>query len=242
MTDGALAQRRTSFGIAATDYAAGRPHYPREALAWVLPAGARRVLDLGAGTGILSQDLLDAGLDVVAAEPLPEMRALIPPAAQRLAGTAEAIPLADATVDAVAVGQAWHWFDAERAVPEVHRVLRPGGRAAVMWNLLDTSDPTTRTIADILEAEERADLMFDNPDPQPPFTAPELFTTPERQIVPHLQGYDRDRIVGYAVSRSQVILLDDDAREALIERLRAAVPAEPFPVHLVCEAWRATAV
>ena len=153
------ADRWTSFGNTAADYAAGRPHYPREVLEWALPDGAHDVLDLGAGTGILTQDLLDVGVTVTAVEPLAEMRALIPVTARALDGSAEAVPLDDNTIDAVFVGQAWHWFDADRALAEAHRVLRPGGVLALVWNLPDTSDALTRTVCDIIEVEERSDLM-----------------------------------------------------------------------------------
>jgi SAM-dependent methyltransferase len=240
MTPESWGERRTSFGGAAADYASGRPHYPREALEWATPPGARRALDLGAGTGILTADLLELGLEVTAVEPLAEMRALIPPAAHPLDGTAEAIPLGDAEVDAVFVGQAWHWFEGTKALAETRRVLRSGGRLVLMWNLLDTSDPLTRTIADIVDAEERSDTVLTETAALP-FDDPKRFDAPEQLLIPHIQGYDPTRIVEFALSRSRTILLDDGERDALVERLRAAVPTEPFPVNWLCEAWRATA-
>lgn len=235
-------RRSVAFGRAAADYASGRPHYPREALDWALPQAAKTVLDLGAGTGILTHDLLELGrgLEVISVEPLAEMRALIPPAATRLAGRAEAIPIDDDSVDAILAGQAWHWFDPSKALPEQHRVLRAGGVLALIWNLLDTSDPLTRTIADLVEAEERTDMTLDV-EAKPPYDAPELFGSHEQLLIPHVQGYDTARIVEFALSRSQAILLDNAGRERLIERLSAAVPDRPFPVHWFCEAWRATA-
>lgn len=137
-----------SFGAVATAYAEHRPDYAAEAVEWaVAPVRDRvglraglRVLDLAAGTGKLTARLVAAGLDVVAVEPDGDMRAELAarlPAVPALAGAAERIPLPDNTVDAVLVGQAWHWFDVELAVPEIARVLRPRGVLAPMWNVPD---------------------------------------------------------------------------------------------------------
>jgi SAM-dependent methyltransferase len=92
------------------------------------------VLDLGAGTGKLARELVPSGAHVIAVEPLAEMRALIPTGIETLAGTAEAIPLPDASVDAVTVAQAFHWFDEERALSEIRRVLRSTGLLALVSN------------------------------------------------------------------------------------------------------------
>ena len=133
-------QRSLSFGAEAAAYERGRPSYPPEAIDWLLPPGARDVLDLGAGTGKLTTRLVERGLDVVAVDPIPEMLELLSnslPDTPALLGTAEEIPLPDDSVDAVLVAQAWHWFDPERAVKEVARVLRPGGRLGLVWNIRD---------------------------------------------------------------------------------------------------------
>ena len=92
------------------------------------------MLDLAAGTGVLTRPLLEAGLEVVAVEPVAEMRRRCPPSARALEGTAEAIPLDAGSVDAVVVGQAFHWFDGDAALAEIHRVLRPEGLLALFWN------------------------------------------------------------------------------------------------------------
>jgi SAM-dependent methyltransferase len=240
VSDALWSQRRTSFGSAADDYAGGRPHYPRKALLWASSESARTALDLGAGTGILSRDLLDLGLEVISVEPLEEMRALIPSAARAIEGTAESIPLPDASVDGVFVGQAWHWFDVPHALAETHRVLRPGGTLVLMWNLLDTDDALSRAVADIIEAEERSDLLLDRK-----VTAPlddlDHFGPPERRLVSHSQEYDANRVVQFAVSRSQSILLEPDPRQAMVDTLRSAVPEGPFQLRWICEVWRATA-
>ena len=134
------AARARSFGVAADVYERARPLYPDEAIEWILPEGARTVLDLGAGTGKLTRALAARGLEVVAVEPLAEMRtnlAWAAPEARILDGTAEAIPLEDDSVDLITVAQAWHWVDPARATAEAARVLRPGGTLALIWNRRD---------------------------------------------------------------------------------------------------------
>ncbi len=131
-----------SFGAAAADYDRFRPRYPQDALRWALDGLARpaQVVDLGAGTGILTRGLLALGHAVVPVEPDPGMReqlALATPGTTALAGSAEAIPLPDGSADAVLVGQAYHWFDREPAHAEIARVLRPGGTFAPLWNIRD---------------------------------------------------------------------------------------------------------
>ncbi|MGN6245593.1 MAG: class I SAM-dependent methyltransferase [Motilibacteraceae bacterium] len=136
--------RARSFGAVAGAYDRLRPATPQAALDWLLPPHARRVLDLGAGTGGTTRAMLERGLDVVAVEPDERMREVLAaraPGATVLAGAAEKIPLPDADVDAVVASSAWHWFDPELAPAEVARVLRPGGRLAVLWNGRDGDVP-----------------------------------------------------------------------------------------------------
>ena len=133
-----------SFELVADVYERARPGYPPEAVAWIADRlglrPGRTVLDVGAGTGKLSRQLLGTGAEVLAVEPGDAMRAELVravPGVQALRGSAEDLPLADCSADAVAVGQAFHWFRPDEAVPEIHRVLRKGGAIALVWNARD---------------------------------------------------------------------------------------------------------
>jgi len=151
-------QRRTSFGAVAADYAALRPGYPADAVAFLLGDRPRRVLDLGAGTGLLTDVLLAAGHEVVAVDlsesMLDQLRARLPGVAAAVGG-AEAVPLPDADVDAVVAGQAAHWFDPVPAAAELRRVLRPGGVVGFVWNTRDERVPWVRALGELLAAESR---------------------------------------------------------------------------------------
>lgn len=145
------------FELVADLYEHSRPGYPADALRWFtesleLRAG-RTVLDLGAGTGKLTRDLLATGARVIAIEPGDQMRARLEsavPGAEVHAGVAEAIPVPDGEVDAVTAGQAFHWFRFDEALLEVHRVLRPGGGLALIWNERDPEDDLQREISTLL--------------------------------------------------------------------------------------------
>lgn len=238
MTEVDWEERRTSFGSAAEQYRAGRPGYPREVLLQCLPDWANEVLDLAAGTGPLTANLLDIGLSVVAVEPLDEMRALIPAEARAIAGTAEAIPLPDESVDAVFVGQAWHWFDVPRAVAEIHRVLRPGGVMAPMWNLLDADDPVSRRLAEVAANDECSANMLGD-DARPPYDATGLFSEPERLVVSYALPYNRDRVAALISSVSVTINASPEERERILDAATGSVPEGDFFLSWVCEAWPA---
>lgn len=137
-----------SFDSVAEVYERSRPEYADAGVDWLVErlglAAGSRVLDLAAGTGKLTRQLVRRGLDVVAVEPGDEMRKVLErvlPEVETLAGTAEAIPLPDVSVDVVTVGRAFRWFDPEAALAEMERVLRPGGAIALLWNWWDEEDP-----------------------------------------------------------------------------------------------------
>lgn len=132
------------FGTIAEEYGRLRPAPCTPAVDWLLPEDCRRVLDLAAGAGTLTALLAERVPEVTAVEPDDRMRAVLAarcPGVTALRGTAEALPLPDGQFDAVVVASAWHWFDPALAVPEIARVLRPGGRLSVVWNSLDTTVP-----------------------------------------------------------------------------------------------------
>jgi SAM-dependent methyltransferase len=234
------AARARSFGAEAAAYERGRPGYPEAALRACLPGAdgrGLRVLDLAAGTGKLTAGLLALGADVVAVEPLPEMRALIPPPARVLDGRAEAIPLADAAVDAVLVGQAFHWFDQAAALAEITRVLRPRGTVGLLWNLLDDRVPWVAELCDVFAAEDRASRAGSE---SAPWSGVPGLTDPEPLLVDHAQPADAGVLADNIASRSAVILRAPAEREALLARVRALAPPSPFAIPYACRVWRAS--
>lgn len=223
-------ERAGSFGAGAEVYERSRPSYPVESVRWLLPDGARRVLDLGAGTGRLAAVLLDLGLEVVAVEPSDEMRSYVPPAVQALPGTAEAVPLPDASVDAVLVGQAFHWFDVGPALAEMARVLRPGGTVGLLWNVRDERVPWVREVWRLIDAEG-VELSY-------PFAAQAGLTEPELRTFAYEQQLDADRLVELVASRSMLLTLPAAEQDALLEQVPALAPPGLFMLPYRTEAWR----
>ena len=163
------------------------------------------MLDLGAGTGKLTTRLVERGLNVFAVDPIPEMLELLStslPDTPALLGTAEEIPLPDDSVDAVLVAQAWHWFDPERAVKEVARVLRPGGRLGLVWN---TRDERLGWVKDLGRIIGHEDDPFNNK-----VTLPEPFTDVERHQVEWTSYLTPQALIDLVASRSYCITSPDE--------------------------------
>jgi SAM-dependent methyltransferase len=204
-------------------YERGRPEYADAAVAWVvsrLPAGAR-VLDLAAGTGKLTRPLLAAGLSVVAVEPVAEMRAALPAAATPMEGTAEAIPVADGSVDGVTVGQAFHWFDGDAALAEIHRVLKPEGLLALLWNRRIEEDPVNRAFDELVDPY-RHEVPTHRPDSwRAAFERTSLFGPLEERIFASEQVLDAAGMEARVGSISFIAALDEPERGRVLERARA---------------------
>lgn len=215
-------ERSLSFGSEAAAYERGRPSYPPEAIDWLLPPGARDVLDLGAGTGKLTTRLVERGLDVVAVDPIAEMLELLSsalPATPALLGTAEQIPLADNSVDAVLVAQAWHWFDPVRAVAEVARVLRPGGRLGLVWNTRDERLGWVKDLGRIIGHED---------DPFSKSVAlPEPFTGVERHQVEWTSYLTPQALIDLVASRSYCITQPAAVRTQTLSEVRELLATHP---------------
>lgn len=219
-----------AFGAAASSYDRHRPSYPPEAVDWALgsPAGRRlRVVDLGAGTGILTRVVLGLGHEVVPVEPDAQMRAQLArstPAVTALAGSSESIPLPDDSVDAVVAGQAYHWFDPVLAPVEIARVLRTGGTFAALWNLRDESEPWVArlTEAAYLTDHERHAQELDEAGLRAAGFAPV-----SRQVFRHVTTHTPQTLVELIKTRSHYLTADADGRAAIIERVRNLVATHP---------------
>jgi ubiquinone/menaquinone biosynthesis C-methylase UbiE len=207
-----------SFGGVAEAYDRGRPSYPAEAVRWLLGENPATVLELGAGTGKLTRVIVELGHDVHATDPDREMLALLEanlPGVRTAVASAEEIPLADASVDAVVAAQAFHWFDLDRALPEIARVLRPGGRVCLVWNQRNEKIPWVRRLGAIIGTQEQLR------DPAEALIFSERFGFVEDAEFSHWQTIDRRSVQDLVLSRSNVAVLDEEGRAAKLAEVLA---------------------
>jgi SAM-dependent methyltransferase len=231
--------RARSFGAVAAAYAEHRPGYPDAAVDWALspPAGTApptrpgngrpRLLDLAAGTGKLTSALLGRG-EVVAVEPdaemLGELRRRFPSVDAR-EGSAESIPLPAVAVDAVLVGQAWHWFDAERALPEIARVLRPGGVLAALWNTDDTEVEWVTGLHRV--SDERRVPGLVNSGIPPRFVEHEAFGPEQAARFPNPVRTTAQGLLANLATHSWALLSEPADRDATFARMRDYLARRP---------------
>jgi ubiquinone/menaquinone biosynthesis C-methylase UbiE len=239
-----IRRRATVFGTVAREYETARPDYPAAAVSWLAGrlgiAAGRDVLDLGAGTGKLTRQIAALGANVVAVEPDEEMRVELErtlPGARALPGTAEAIPLPDSSVNAITCAQAFHWFDTDRALTEMWRVLRPGGGVGLIWNLRDEADPFQEGLSAIVGESDRAwnvEQFFAEA-----VTRTGLFGDVSRMSCPHEQLLPRARLCARVASMSAVATLDEAARAQVFRNVEAYAEAAAEPIRFahVTEAY-----
>jgi SAM-dependent methyltransferase len=216
-------------------YQRGRPEYPAELLGWLerdlgVSAGAD-VVDLGAGTGKFTRLLARLGANVTAIEPVDAMRERLVQAVsgvRALPGSAESMPLGDASVDAVACAQAFHWFANEAALHEIHRVLRPGGRLGLVWNVRDETVDWVAAITKIITPYEGDVPRHYTGRWRQPFEGQDLFAPLQRTVFAHSHIGDFDQVViDRFMSVSFIAALPDEKKREVEARLREL--QEVFP-------------
>jgi SAM-dependent methyltransferase len=216
-------------------YERGRPDYPAAAIALLVERlglrPGRTVVDLAAGTGKLTRLLVPTGAEMIAVEPIAQMRALIK-STRAIEGTAEAIPLADEAVDAVTVAQAFHWFRADEALAEIRRVLRPGGGLALIWNTRDERDAVQAAISEILEPLGRDTPRRQRREWRDVLDGSGLFTPCEAATFDHAQELDEDGLVERFCSISFVASAPREVYADVEARVRAVAREHGTPVRL----------
>jgi SAM-dependent methyltransferase len=205
-----------SFGGVADAYDRARPSYPREAAGWLTGSGRLRVLELGAGTGKLTEQLVALGHQVVATDPSVEMLhhlTIRVPRAGVVRATAEEIPVATRSVDVVVAGQAFHWFDVERALPEIARVLRPGGRIGLAWNHRDERIPWVRRLGALIGTQEQQD------DPTSALVGSRYFGFVDTATFRFWQPLNTRSLRDLVASRSNVATMTQAQRDRVLRKV-----------------------
>jgi SAM-dependent methyltransferase len=205
-----------SFGGVADAYDRGRPSYPREAASWLVGTEYAHVLELGAGTGKLTEQLLALRHRVLATDPLEEMLGQLHarlPEVRAVIGTAERIPMRARSVDVVIAAQAFHWFDPDRALPEIARVLRPGGHLGLVWNLRDERVPWVRRLGALIGPQDQRN------DPTNALLSSHLFGYVDTATFRFWQPLDRRRLHDLVRSRSNVATMSEPERDRLLRKV-----------------------
>jgi SAM-dependent methyltransferase len=228
-------------GFAAADvYERGRPDYPAASVQRIVERfdlkPGRTVLDLAAGTGKLTRLLLPSGANVIAMEPLPEMRMELArrvPRVATMAGTAERIPLSDRFVDGVTVASAFHWFDADKALREIHRVLKPGGGVALIWNARDERSPVQAALSEVIDPLRGGGTPDRRQRSWKALLAESgLFERCERALFDHVQVLDEQGVVDRVLSISFIGAASPAVRADVEERVREIARKAEQPIRL----------
>ena len=225
----ATVPRRLTFGAHADEYERARPEWPEEAARWLVPKDAELVVELGAGTGKLTRAVAALGVRVVAVEPDPRMLAVLRGLGlEGVEGSAEAIPFDAGVADAVVAGSSLHWFELEAALPEIHRVLRPGGRFGFGWNHRDDRHPA---VARMTEAVYRPQVRRRAPrwrsrDWPAELAASGLFGDVEQALFDHVHELPREALRDHLLSYSGVAALPEDERRSVLSEVASALDSD----------------
>jgi SAM-dependent methyltransferase len=227
-------------GFADADlYERGRPDYPAAAVARIVSRlelrPGRTVLDLAAGTGKLTRLLVPSGANLLVVEPLREMRQELEQRVRgvvALAGTAERMPLTDRYVDAVTVGSAFHWFRQDEALREIHRVLRPGGGVALIWNARDERHPVQAALSEVIDPLQGDAPRRKQRDWRSLLAESGLFERCERSLFEHEQVVDEQGLVERVASISFIAAAPQPVREEVVARVRAIARQSEQPIRL----------
>jgi MOSC domain-containing protein YiiM/SAM-dependent methyltransferase len=222
------------FAAGVDAYERGRPSYSPEAIAHIvreLRIGlGSRVLDLAAGTGKLTRELVPTGAEMIAVEPIAEMRTKLEaavPTVKAIAGTAEDIPLANHSVDAVVVGQAFHWFDGIRATSELRRVLRPDGALALIWQSREASVPWVARLNEIIDRADDGHPRFRTDQWRETFDLTAIFDPLEKAVFAYDQRITPDLLVDRVASISYVAAMRGERRHAVLDEVRELIATDP---------------
>lgn len=221
--------RRLTFGAHAAAYERARPAWPEEAARWLVPEDAELVVELGAGTGKLTRVVARLGVRVVAVEPDPRMLAVLQELElEGVEGSAEAVPFGDGVADAVVAGSSVHWFELDRALPEIHRVVRPGGRFGFGWNHRDDRHPAVARMGEAVYAAQRRARgpRWRNRDWSADLIATGLFGNVERAVFEHVHELPREALRDHLMSYSGVAALPEDERRRVFSEVAAVVDAD----------------
>jgi SAM-dependent methyltransferase/MOSC domain-containing protein YiiM len=234
MTDTVHPIAARGFDASADAYERGRPDYPAAAAASIVNLldlrPGRVLLELGAGTGKMTRQLAPSGARILAIEPVAGMRAKLVdevPEAELVNGTAEAVPLPAGSVDAVVAAQAFHWFDTIRALSEIHRVLRPGGRVALVWNLRDETVPWVRRLGECIENATGGEAPNSQRGWRERVDRCGLFEPLETTTFRHVQRLTVDGVLDRVVSVSTVAAAQPSVREGLVTEIRSLLAIDP---------------
>jgi SAM-dependent methyltransferase len=216
--------RSDPYGPFADRYELGRPGYPRESVDHLVRAlgldTSSAVVEVGAGTGKLTRDLVDRVGTIIAVEPSEGMRRMLvrQVAVDVMAGTAEDLPIPDASVDAVLAAQTWHWVDGERAAAEAHRVLRSGGLGLV-WNRWDVDEPLMADLRALVDSHRHGSPTYGTGEWRTALERSPLFGPIETASFPNRHTAERDAVIARVMSESVIASLDDDERSRVAVRI-----------------------